>query len=79
MRKINFKYLILFLILLTNEVFACNIKFRNILIHFLSLRYILIRNEEIMGSKGFLGFTKMEKMCKFPLYFLLFLFNIIVQ
>jgi hypothetical protein len=29
MRKINFKYLILFLILLTNEVFACNIKFRN--------------------------------------------------
>lgn len=29
MIKINFKYLILFLILLTSEVFACNIKFRN--------------------------------------------------
>jgi len=29
MIKINFKYLFFFLILLTSEVFACNIKFRN--------------------------------------------------
>ena len=29
MIKINFKYLFVFLILLTSEVFACNIKFRN--------------------------------------------------